>query len=243
MLGYCRGTRHPPTATKAERRSQFVALRDPLLRHILPLSIEPGVGRPTRGVESAVESPRGANLPSREEDRHKPDFIWYWKRRLHQDRHGAFGGAYAHSSCGPDPCRRSLLGDDFAFDFGDGRGREDPVFGASGFGVRRPLRFLARRLDLSDEQLEDAARILERLEIERAQAAVDLRRTAADLADALDGNEFSTESAGGASQTRVDTARRVQEALTTALRELHEVLASDQRSQLATLIRRGELRI
>ncbi len=174
-----------------------------------------------------------------------PDFIWYWKRRLHQDRHGAYGAAYAYSSCGPDPCRRSPRGNDFAFDFdfGDGRGREDRVFGASGFGVRRPLRFLARRLDLSDEQLEDAARILERLKIERAQAAVDLRRTAADLADALDGNEFNTERAGSASQTRVDTARRVQEALTTALRELHEVLDSDQRAQLATLIRRGELRI
>ncbi len=137
-----------------------------------------------------------------------PDFIWYWKRRLHQDRYGPFGGAYAYSSCGPEPGRRSARGDDFAFDFsfdfGDGRGREDPVFGASGFGVRRPLRFLARRLDLSDEQLEDAARILERLKIERAQAVVDLRRTAADLADALDGNEFSTERAGWRTWTGVD---------------------------------------
>ena len=176
-----------------------------------------------------------------------PDFIWYWMRRLQQDPYGPFGGAYKYSSCGSQPGGRSPRADDFAFDFsfdfGDGRGREDPVFGASGFGVRRPLRFLARRLDLSDEQLEDAARILERLKIERAQAAVDLRRTAADLADALDGNEFNTERAGSASQTRVDTARRVQEALTTALRELHEVLDSDQRTQLATLIRRGELRI
>ena len=179
-----------------------------------------------------------------------PDFIWNWKRQFNADRSGC-GGAYAFSGCGPEPAgrgeHRGEGRDDFTFDFGfdfsEARGREDPVFGASGFGVRRPLRFLARRLDLTEDQLENVARILERLKIERAQAAVDLRRTAADLADVFDEEEFSAERAGSASQTRVETARRVQDALTTTLRELHALLDSDQRVQMATLIRRGELRI
>ncbi|HRI09161.1 MAG TPA: hypothetical protein PKW35_15170, partial [Nannocystaceae bacterium] len=43
----------------------------------------------------------------------------------------------------------------------------------AGFGVRRPLRFLAHRLGLSDEQIAALARIVDGLKTERAQASVD----------------------------------------------------------------------
>src|SRR5262249_58146174 len=60
----------------------------------------------------------------------------------------------------------------------------DDDFGA-GFGVRRPLRFLAHRLRLDDKQVAELARILDELKTERAQAEVDRRRTLSAFADAL----------------------------------------------------------
>ena len=42
----------------------------------------------------------------------------------------------------------------------------------AGFGVRRPLRYLAFKLDLSEAQMADLAVILDELKIERAQAAL-----------------------------------------------------------------------
>ena len=48
---------------------------------------------------------------------------------------------------------------------------------SEGFGVRRPLRLLAYKLELDHKQVEQLARILDELKTERAQAAVDDRRT------------------------------------------------------------------
>ena len=59
-----------------------------------------------------------------------------------------------------------------------------------GFGVRRPLRFLAHKLDLDKDQVVTLARILDELKIERAQAAVDDRRALAEFADSLSGDQF-----------------------------------------------------
>jgi hypothetical protein len=54
-------------------------------------------------------------------------------------------------------------------------GESDDFFGA-GLGVRRPLRFLAWRLDLTEEQTSSLARILERLKLERAKVSSPRRR-------------------------------------------------------------------
>ena len=67
-------------------------------------------------------------------------------------------------------------------------GFEEEGFG--GFGVRRPLRFLAHKLDLDEKQITELARILDELKTERAQAAVDDRRALADFADSLAGEAF-----------------------------------------------------
>jgi len=178
-----------------------------------------------------------------------PGFMWHWKTR----HHDSCGGNFAFAGCGPTGGGSGLHGSrghrygdgsGFTFDFsGGGRRFEDPVFGASGFGVRRPLRFLAHQLDLSEAQVDHTARILERLKIERAQASVDLRRQAADLADAFDGPEFGGDRADAVRASRVETAARVQDALTLVLRELHQLLDAEQREALAGLIRRGELRV
>ena len=65
-----------------------------------------------------------------------------------------------------------------------------------GFGVRRPLRFLAHKLDLDEKQVVLLARILDELKTERAQVAVDDRRTLADFADALGGEKRPAEIQG-----------------------------------------------
>ena len=121
-------------------------------------------------------------------------------------------------------------------------GRGDDELGSAGLGVRRPLRYLAWKLDLTPEQLAATARILERLKIERAQAEVEHRRSAAALADALEGDAFDGAAASVAADHRADSARAVQKAVATALAELHAALQPDQRRRLAMLIRRARSR-
>src|SRR5438552_8033200 len=67
---------------------------------------------------------------------------------------------------------------------------EDMGSPPEGFGVRRPLRFLAYKLELDDKQIEQLARILDELKTERAQSAVDDRRSLSEFADALAGEAF-----------------------------------------------------
>ena len=112
-----------------------------------------------------------------------------------------------------------------------------------GFGVRRPLRFLAHKLDLNDRQIADLARILGDLKTERAQAEVDRRRTVAALADALAGDAFDAAKAGEAGGLRVQSAERVRDAVLKALQQIHAVLNPEQRLQLAYLIRTGTLTV
>jgi Spy/CpxP family protein refolding chaperone len=110
-----------------------------------------------------------------------------------------------------------------------------------GFGVRRPLRFLAHRLGLDERQTEALARILDELKTERAQAEVDRRRTVAAFADALAGDTFDAAKAGEGGNLRVKSAERLRDAVLKALQQIHAVLAPDQRARLAYLIRTGTL--
>jgi Spy/CpxP family protein refolding chaperone len=111
----------------------------------------------------------------------------------------------------------------------------------SGFGVRRPLRFLAHQLDLDDRQIADLARILDELKTERAQAEVDRRRTVSAFADALAGETFDTARATEGGALRVRSAERLRDAVLKALREIHAMLKPEQRVKLAYLIRTATL--
>jgi hypothetical protein len=146
-----------------------------------------------------------------------------------------FGPAFAYAACGSADFGR------VESVFSRGHFREEEVFGAGGLGVRRPLRWLAWRLDLDSEQVAAAAKILERLKLERAQAAVDLRRAASDLADAVESGEFARARVESAGSVRLGAAQRVQQAVARALEELHALLDSEQREKLAALIRGREL--
>ena len=144
-------------------------------------------------------------------------------------RQGACG---SHAGHGPS-------GEGFSFHRGDG----DDAGGGGAFGVRRPLRFLAYRLNLNETQVEELAKILDELKTERAQAAVDDRRVTSGFADALGLEQFDALKAADAGALRVKSAERLRDAVLKALARMHTVLDSQQRAQLAYLIRTGTLSI
>jgi Spy/CpxP family protein refolding chaperone len=112
-------------------------------------------------------------------------------------------------------------------------------FGAGAFGVRRPLRFLAYKLQLDESQVAELARILTELKTERAQAEVDGRRTLAAFADAVSGEQFDSVKAAEGAALRVGSAERLREAVVQALGRIHALLDREQRERLAYLIRTG----
>jgi Spy/CpxP family protein refolding chaperone len=128
---------------------------------------------------------------------------------------------------------------------GHGQHGADPLEGQPGFGggwgVRRPLRFLAHKLDLDQKQVAELARILDELKIERAQAEVDDRRARAEFADALLGETFDADKACAAGERRVQSAGKVRDALIHALRGIHALLRPEQRERFAYLVRTGIL--
>jgi Spy/CpxP family protein refolding chaperone len=128
---------------------------------------------------------------------------------------------------------------------GHGHPGGDPFEGqpgsGGGWGVRRPLRFLAHKLDLDQKQIAELARILDELKTERAQAEVDDRRARAEFADAIAGATFDAGKAGAAGERRVQSAARLRDALARALAAIHAVLNPEQREQFAYLIRTGVL--
>ncbi len=116
---------------------------------------------------------------------------------------------------------------------------EGEGFGGGPFGVRRPLRFLAYKLELDEKQVAELARILDDLKTERAQGEVDRRRSLSGFADAVAGPTFDAARAKESAALRVATAERLRDAVTAALGRLHALLDNDQRERLAYLIRTG----
>ena len=138
----------------------------------------------------------------------------------------------AHQGCGCGPHRHDETphhhyspGEDFA----------------GGFGVRRPLRFLAWKLELTEPQLSRIAAVISELKTERAQAAVDDRRALTLLADAVAGDAFDAAKAAEAAKLRIGSAERLQGRVNDALAAMHAVLEAGQRERLAYLLRTGTL--
>ena len=153
--------------------------------------------------------------------------FWWMKKRRHghcgeaRAEHGEHGGEHhgGHWAMGHDES------------------------GGGAFGVRRPLRFMAYKLELDEPQMAELAKILEELKTERAQAAVDDRRTTAAFADAISGEAFAEPRATEGASLRLASAQRLKEAVVKALGKLHALLRPDQRSKLAMLIRTGAIGI
>ncbi len=165
-----------------------------------------------------------------------PAFYSWWKHARGSHHGGCGHEAHAHveGHCGPGH-------------FED-RGEHGPRAWASrfgggddggGFGVRRPLRFLAHRLELTEEQVGSLARILNELKTERAQAEVDNQRTVTAFADAIEGDSFDAARADEGNKLRLASAERLKAAVQKALAGIHGVLTKEQREKFAYLVRTG----
>ena len=166
-----------------------------------------------------------------------PAFYYWWKKHHGQSSGGdqevrcgqaGDGGA---QRCGPRNDARPTGFEAHGGDFG----------GGGSIGVRRPLRFLAHRLELTDDQVTKLARILDELKTERAQAEVDQRRTATAFAAAIESADFGLAKAEEGAKLREESATRVQKAVSLALKDIHALLTQEQRETFAYLLRTGAL--
>ena len=90
--------------------------------------------------------------------------------------------------------------------------------------MRRPLRFLAWKLELDDEQLGEVAKILAELKTERAQGEVDRAKRLAAFADAVSAEAFDAIARPKGAAMRVASAERMRSASLKALERLHALL-------------------
>lgn len=115
--------------------------------------------------------------------------------------------------------------------------------GRGPFGVRRPLRYMARQLDLDEEQVEALAAILDDLKTQRAQARVDRRKAIGTFADAFLEEAFDAERVKEAALARAESEKAVEEAVAKALERTFTLLDPEQRKRLAYLLRSEGLTI
>ena len=150
-----------------------------------------------------------------------PGFL-HWRRArscAHQGGHAAHDGGYEAAG-----------------------GQHGPGHGPM-FGVRRPLRVMAHELELDDDQIEVLARIIDELKTQRAQAAVDERKSIGAIADGLLGGEFERAKISEALNLRVQSAEKLRDAIVEALASTHGLLRPEQRKKLAYLLRSGVITI
>jgi Spy/CpxP family protein refolding chaperone len=161
-----------------------------------------------------------------------PGFMSWWARHHAGPRH-----AYAYAGCGPAAYSAHRRHGE-----GEGLPEEGGLSGGS-FGVRRPLRFLAYKLDLDERQTEQLAAILDDLKTERAQAAVDHHRMTSAVADLFSAAAFDAAKVAEAGATRVASATRLAEAQAAALKSVHALLDDEQKKTFAYLLRTGTIAI
>lgn len=163
-----------------------------------------------------------------------PELIFVWKN--------AQADGCSPRTANPEPWARCGSGFSGGWGLGGAGGDACGDSGGGGsFGVRRPLRFLAYKLQLTEAQVGELARILNDLKTERAQAEVDDRRAQASFADAVSGPSFDEAVATLAAEQRRKSAERLQGQVVRALGRIHALLTPEQRSSLAYLIRTGTL--
>jgi len=102
---------------------------------------------------------------------------------------------------------------------------------------------MAKTLGLRETQIEDLARLLHTLETERAQAAVDDKRTLSAFADALVGEAFDPARAQEGVNVRAKSSEVLRAAVLKTLEATHALLDKEQRKQLAYMLRTGALSI
>lgn len=153
-----------------------------------------------------------------------PGFHHWWRARHH-----AHGHVHAGCGAGHEQHRHGGMWAGPSFDEG------------GAFGVRRPLRFLAYKLELNEAQVATLATILDELKTERAQAAVDQRRRISALAEAVESAAFDEQRVASVGEEQRRSEDRIREVVARALRKLHDLLDDEQRKRLAYLLRTGAI--
>lgn len=116
-------------------------------------------------------------------------------------------------------------------------GAGDPRGAGRGFGVRRPLRFLARQLELTNEQTERLAALLDALKTQRAQASVDHKKALGAFADVFAADEYDGAAVKAATEARAASVAEVERAVAKAIEQTYALLDAEQRKRLAYLLR------
>ena len=107
------------------------------------------------------------------------------------------------------------------------------------FGVRRPLRHLAWKLNLDEDQVRKLVDILDKLKTGYAQARLDRDRSTSDVAAVFSAAEFDADRANAAIGMRTRATEALNQELLTAIRSLFELLNEEQRKEFAYLLRSG----
>jgi len=107
------------------------------------------------------------------------------------------------------------------------------------FGVRRPLRHLAWKLNLTEAQIRDVVDVLDKLKTAYTQARLDRDRSTSEIAAVFAGSAFDSERAGAALSMRTRASEALNQELLAAMQRIFELLNEDQRSDFAYLLRSG----
>ena len=138
---------------------------------------------------------------------------------------GPWRAAFAHSGFGESYESRSQ------------RGR------GANFGVRRPLRYLAHRLDLDDSQVRRLAAVLNALKTEREQAALDERRSVAAIAELVENGVPTLDESRAALEARSTTTERLNEQTAKAVVAIADLLDEDQRKKFSAMLLSDAVRL
>ncbi len=107
------------------------------------------------------------------------------------------------------------------------------------FGVRRPLRHLAWKLNLNETQVRDVVDVLDRLKTAYNQARLDQDRSTSEVAAVFTTTQFNSERVGAALATRTRATEALNQELLSAVQRIFELLNEEQRHEFAYLLRSG----
>lgn len=107
------------------------------------------------------------------------------------------------------------------------------------FGVRRPLRHLAWKLNLSEAQIRDVVDVLDRLKTAYNQARLDQDRSTSEVAAAFTETAFDADRVTAALANRTRATEVLNADLLEATRRIFELLNEEQRREFAYLLRSG----
>jgi Spy/CpxP family protein refolding chaperone len=107
------------------------------------------------------------------------------------------------------------------------------------FGVRRPLRHLAWKLNLTEAQIRDVVDVLDKLKTGYNQAQLDRDRSTSEIAGVFSASEFDAARAGAALSMRTRATESLNQELLAAMQRIFALLNEDQRRDFAYLLRSG----